>query len=189
MTIYTFHAKTKELLTIEQSDVVIHNSTSVEPLAIAGLNKTQVFVENDNAWKEVVDYRGRLGITELNVSPDQAAVLVEELAHKKAVAIKQMKSLRTLELVKAVEYDGNTYDTDPAARQSIVSVLPFMEPEEAILWSTADNKEVSLTREDLVALGKLLVANTSNIYVKSRVLRSSIEESQEPEKVLLTFDV
>lgn len=102
--------------------------------------------------------------------------------------IAELKYLRDTAEVQPVKYDGNLYDYDEKARDRINVAIAVLGDTGSLSWTTADNKEVTVTGVDLrsvlIAVAKRSIA-LHNAYrvAREKVLNATTKE--EVEKVVL----
>lgn len=73
----------------------------------------------------------------------------EPLENVKQRKIMELKRQRDTAEVEPIEYNGNLYDYDEKARDRINVAIAALGDTGSLLWTTADNKEVTVTGVDL----------------------------------------
>ena len=102
--------------------------------------------------------------------------------------IAELKYQRDKAEVQPIEYNGNLYDYDEKARDRINVAIAALGDTGSISWTTADNKEVTVTGVDLrsvlIAVAKRSIA-LHNAYraAREKVLNATTKE--EVEQVVL----
>lgn len=109
--------------------------------------------------------------------PDEAA----SLDSAKARAWARVKDERTARLAGTFEHDGNVYDIDPlnitgAALDAQLAITANEAWEQA--WVLANNTIVTLTPEEMIAVGRACKAAVSSLWAVSQYLRGLIEAVQ-----------
>lgn len=108
----------------------------------------------------------------------------ELLADAKPAKIAELKAERDTKEVEPIEYNGNAYDYDDKARERINAAIIALDVQTAqtkavasIDWTTADNKDVKVTADDLRCV-IASVANRSNVlHIKYRVAKGKVEQA------------
>ena len=175
------------------------NATWDEPTVKDGC----VPVWNGETWDAVEDHRkqeywlpeDKYGapareMKELGPLPEGATLTVPErtLEEVKAAKIAELKAERDSKEIQPIEYNGNLYDYDEKARDRINVAIAALGDTGSLSWTTADNKEVTVTGVDLrsvlIEVAKRSIA-LHNAYraAREKVLNATTKE--EVEKVVL----
>lgn len=108
---------------------------------------------------------------------------LEELQNSKIAAF---KAARDAEEVQPIEYNGNSFDYDEKARDRInaaIIALDAQGPEATIDWTTADNKDVPVTANDLCAVIGAVAVRSNALHVKYRELKAQVETAKTAEEI------
>ena len=102
--------------------------------------------------------------------------------------IAELKYQRDIAEVQPIEYNGNLYDYDEKARDRINVAIAALGDTGSISWTTADNKEVTVTGVDLrsvlIEVAKRSIAlHKAYRAAREKVLNATTKE--EVEKVVL----
>ena len=106
----------------------------------------------------------------------------------KAAKIAELKAQRDSKEVEPITYNGNRYDYDEKARDRINVAIAALGDTDSLSWTTADNKEVTVTGVDLrsvlIEVAKRSIAlHKAYRVAKEKVLNATTKE--EVEKVVL----
>lgn len=100
--------------------------------------------------------------------------------------IAAFKTARDAEEVQPIEYNGNSFDYDEKARDRInaaIIALDTQGPEATIDWTTADNKDVAVTANDLRAVIGAVAVRSNTLHVKYRNLKAQAEAAETVEEL------
>lgn len=102
--------------------------------------------------------------------------------------IAELKYQRDIAEVQPIEYNGNLYDYDEKARDRINVAITALGDTGSLSWTTADNKEVTVTGVDLrsvlIEVAKRSIAlHTAYRTAREKVLNATTKE--EVEQVVL----
>ena len=102
--------------------------------------------------------------------------------------IAELKYQRDIAEVQPIEYNGNLYDYDEKARDRINVAIAALGDTGSLSWTTADNKEVTVTSVDLrsvlIEVAKRSIAlHTAYRAAREKVLNATTKE--EVEQVVL----
>ena len=112
----------------------------------------------------------------------------EPLEVLKQRKIAELKYQRDIAEVQSIEYNGNSYDYDEKARDRINVAIAALGDTGSISWTTADNKEVTMTGVDLrsvlIEVAKRSIAlHKAYRAAREKVLNATTKD--EVEKVVL----
>ena len=106
----------------------------------------------------------------------------ELLAIAKPAKIAELKAERDSLEVEPIEYNGNTYDYDDKARERINAAIIALDVQSQqaksvakIDWTTADNKDVEVTADDLRTVIALVARRSNTLHVAYRVAKEKVE--------------
>ena len=124
-------------------------------------------------------------LAELNVTVMHEEEPLEVLRQRK---IAELKYQRDKAEIQPIEYNGNLYDYDEKARDRINVAIAALGDTGSLSWTTADNKEVTVTGVDLrsvlIEVAKRSIAlHKAYRAAREKVLNATTKE--EVEKVVL----
>ena len=213
MQVYKYDEKTKEYIGTEQA-LIDPLETELQGKTIYLLPANATFekpnlqegfasVFNGTQWENIEDNRGKeywldsdtfgtpaKTMKDLGAFPAGAVFTApaKTLEQLKADKINELKSIRDAEEVKPIEYNGNLYDYDEKARDRINVAIAALGDTGSLSWTTADNKEVTVTGVDLrsvlIEVAKRSIAlHKAYRAAREKVLNATTKE--EVEKVVL----
>ena len=105
------------------------------------------------------------------INPEYSAI---ELQNKKEEIVEKNDRLRDEKLLEGVEYNNVLFDSDTDQKANLLATYQMMSDEDTITWYGKDNNALLCTKQDLVAIGKLIVQLHSycwnmNAYVKEQI--------------------
>ena len=112
------------------------------------------------------------------VYPKPAPTDAELLAAAKPAKIAALKAERDAAEVEPITYNGNRYDYDDKARERINAAIIALElqgEDATIDWTTADNKEVSVTANDLRMVIAAVAVRSNALHNAYRVAKEKVE--------------
>ena len=108
----------------------------------------------------------------------------EMLASAKPAKIAELKAERDSKEVEPIEYGGNLYDYDDKARERINAAIIALDVQTAqakatasIDWTTADNKDVKVTADDLRCVIAMVAQRSNTLHVAYRVAKGKVEQA------------
>ena len=124
-------------------------------------------------------------LAKLNVTVSHEEESLEVIKQRK---ITELKYQRDKAEVQPIEYNGNLYDYDDKARDRINVAIAALGDTGSLSWTTADNKEVTVTGVDLrsvlIEVAKRSIAlHKAYRAAREKVLNATTKE--EVEKVVL----
>ena len=124
-------------------------------------------------------------LAELNVTVRHEEEPLEVIKQRK---ITELKYQRDSKEIQPIEYNGNLYDYDNKARDRINVAIAALGDTGSLSWTTADNKEVTVTGVDLrsvlIEVAKRSIAlHKAYRAAREKVLNATTKE--EVEKVVL----
>ena len=102
--------------------------------------------------------------------------------------ITELKYQRDIAEVQPIEYNGNLYDYDEKARDRINVAIAALGDTGSISWTTADNKEVTVTGVDLRSVLIEVAKRSIALHKAYRAAREKVLNAitkEEVEKVVL----
>ena len=119
-------------------------------------------------------------LAELNVTVMHEEEPLEVLRQRK---IAELKYQRDTAEVQPVEYNGNLYDYDEKARDRINVAIAALGNTGSISWTTADNKEVTVTGVDLRSVLIEVAKRSIALHKAYRVAREKVLNATTKEEV------
>ena len=130
----------------------------------------------------------------LGVAIEKQEKSLEQLKRDKIYSLKNRRD--SLEVVPIV-YNENTYDYDDKARERINAAIIALDVQSnlakttaSIDWTTADNKDVKVTADDLRMVIASVAQRSNALHVAYRVAKEKIEKASTKEEVeAITLEV
>ena len=97
--------------------------------------------------------------------------------------IAELKYQRDKTEVKPIEYNGNLYDYDEKARDRINVAIVALGDTGSLTWTTADNKDVSVTAADLRGVLIAVAVRSNELHIRYRNAKAKVEEAQTAEEL------
>ena len=121
------------------------------------------------------------------------AIPAPSLDELKQAKINELKSIRDTEEVKPIAYNGNLFDYNDKARDRInaaIIALDVQGADASIDWTTADNKEVPVTANDLRMVIAAVAVRSNKLHTAYRVTKEKVEAATTAADVEdVTFEV
>ncbi len=149
------------------------------------IDKGYEFIETDmdlngilaHGHYRIVGYPQEIAL--IKKTPGEIASLTQD--GEKHQQIAALNSARDEERISGIEYDGNTYDSDPISLQNINGGVTRVliaksegDTEWSEYWITSDNEVVLLNMADIIGLGKAASSHISALYQKYKVLKDAV---------------
>lgn len=133
-------------------------------------------------------------LAELNVTVTHEEEHLEVMKQRK---IAELKYQRDKAEVEPIEYNENTYDYDDKARERINAAIIALDVQSnlaksiaSIDWTTADNKDVKVTADDLRMVIASVAQRSNALHVAYRVAKEKVEKASTKEEVeAITLEV
>lgn len=96
----------------------------------------------------------------------------------KAAKIAELKSQRDSKEVEPITYNGHVFDYDEKARDRInaaIVALSIQGTGADLMWTTADNKEVPVTADDLRMVIVAVAVRSNKLHTAYRVSKEKVE--------------
>ena len=129
----------------------------------------------------------------LGVTIDKQEKSLDQLKRDKIYSLKNRRD--SLEVTPIV-YNENTYDYDDKARERINAAIIALDVQSknaemaSIDWTTADNKDVRVTADDLRMVIASVAQRSNALHVAYRVAKEKIEKASTKEEVeAITLEV
>jgi hypothetical protein len=113
-----------------------------------------------------------------------AWVDAREVESVRAAKLAEISEARLAAEYGGFEWDGSRFDSDPASQQRLLGALALAQFANSvgepfyIDWTLADNSSRSLTAEEMIAVGRALVAHTSAVHARSRTFKAAVAEAK-----------
>ena len=176
------------------------------------LQEGYVSVFKGGTWENIEDNRGKEywlpedkygapahEMKELGPLPEGATLTAPErtLDEVKADKVQSLKTERDSEEVEPIEYNGHSFDYDDKARERINAAIIALDVQSnlakttaSINWTTADNKDVKVTADDLRMVIASVAQRSNALHVAYRVAKEKIEKASTKEEVeAITLEV
>ena len=148
----------------------------------------------DNQYNNIYDLSEALGhegvFIPLSLSDEALAdlgvtVVYEEepLEVLKQRKIAELKYQRDTAEVQPITYNGNLYDYDEKARDRINVAIVALGGTGSLVWTTADNKDVSVTAADLRSVLIAVAVRSNELHIRYRNAKAKVEEAQTAEEL------
>ena len=151
------------------------------------LKQGYVIVNHDDFNKLIGNADGEYLIADDgSVYPKPAPTDAELLAVAKPAKIAELKAERDAAEVEPITYNGNRYDYDDKARERINAAIIALElqgEDATIDWTTADNKEVSVTANDLRMVIAAVAIRSNALHNAYRVAKEKVLNATTKEEV------
>lgn len=111
----------------------------------------------------------------LGVVVAEAEELIENIRARKIIELKRQRDAAEVE---PIEYDGNSYDYDDKARDRISAAIIALDVQGAdasIDWTTADNKDVKVTANDLRMIIAAVAVRSNALHTAYREAKAQVE--------------
>lgn len=122
-------------------------------------------------------------LAELNVTVTHEEEPIEYFKNRR---IETLKMQRDKAEVEPIEYKGNLYDYDEKARDRInaaIIALSLQETTATIGWTTADNKDVAVTADDLRMIIASVAMRSDKLHTAYRVAKEKVLKATTVEEV------
>lgn len=208
MNVYKYDELTKEYIGTEQALIdpletkkqskeiylLPANATFEQP----NLQDGFASVFNGTQWENIEDNRGKeywldtdtfgtsaKTIKELGAFPTNAVFTApaKTLEQLKADKIAELKTERDSKEIQPIEYNGNLYDYDEKARDRINVAIAALGDTGSISWTTADNKEVTVTGVDLRSVLIEVAKRSIALHKAYRAAREKVLNATTKEEV------
>lgn len=134
--------------------------------------------------------RGAPGWSEYQASlargehPDPHPVDWGSIERRRAERCAEVNARRTRAIAAGVAFEGYVYDSDSTSLANVTAAVAGAAAgipiPEGFTWRTADNVNVPMDVEQLVALGAAMLAHGSACYAYSWALKDAINDSDDP---------
>lgn len=125
---------------------------------------------------------------EITLNPNYNQVLLQQEKEKKII---ENDTKRDRRLASGVEYKGVMFDCDTDQKANLLGVSQFMGDEDKITWFGMDNKSLLMGKEDMLALGQIIITLTNNLWNYNANVKYQIEQAKnvaEVQKIFIDYD-
>ena len=158
---------------------------SEEQILTELLKQGYVIVNHDDFNKLIGNGDGEYLIADDGVVyPKPAPTNAELLAAARPAKIAELKAECDAREVEPISYNGNSYDYDDKARERINAAIIALDVQTAqakatasIDWTTADNKDVKVTADDLRCVIAMVAQRSNALHVAYREAKVKIEQA------------
>lgn len=122
-------------------------------------------------------------LAELGVTVTHEEEPIENVKQRKILELKRQRDAAEVE---PVEYGGNSYDYDDKARDRISAAIIALDVQGAdasIDWTTADNKDVKVTANDLRMIIAAVAVRSNALHVAYRTAKEQVEAAGTADEV------
>lgn len=119
--------------------------------------------------------------------PTDAPPMAKNLDEVKTEKLAEFKRRRDAEEVTNITYNGNPYDYDQKSRERLRIARQALQDSgnaaACIVWTTADNKRVTLTVADFAAINGLAAQRSNALHIKYNELKERVNAAMTAEAV------
>lgn len=126
-------------------------------------------------------------LEQLGVNVAEAEEPIENVKQRK---IMELKRQRDTAEVEPITYNGNSYDYDDKARDRINAAIIALDVQTAqakatasIDWTTADNKDVKVTADDLRMVIAAVAVRSNKLHTAYRAAKEQVEAAGTADEV------
>lgn len=108
-----------------------------------------------------------------------------DLTDAKSQKWAEIKSARDAQEFDSFEWNGYLFQCDDISQRRIQGAvqLAVIDPQFEIEWTLADNTAVTLSSQDMIAVGQALADHVNQGHVKSRQLRAQIDAATSEQEI------
>lgn len=107
-----------------------------------------------------------------------------ELNNKKEELIAENDRLRDEKLLEGVTYNNVLFDSDTDQKTNLLATYQMLSDEDTITWYGKDNNALLCTKQDLLAIGKLIVQLHSYCWNMNAYIKEQIGNAKKIEELL-----
>lgn len=122
-------------------------------------------------------------LKELGVNVAEAEEPIESIKQRKIIELKRQRDAAEVE---PIEYGGHSFDYDDKARDRInaaIIALSLQGADASIDWTTADNKDVKVTANDLRMIIAAVAVRSNALHVAYRTAKEQVEAAGTADEV------
>ena len=122
-------------------------------------------------------------LAELGVTVTHEEEPIENVKQRKILELKRQRDVAEVE---PIEYGANSYDYDDKARDRInaaIIALDVQGADASIDWTTADNKDVKVTANDLRMIIAAVAARSNKLHTAYRAAKAQVEAAVTADEV------
>lgn len=101
-----------------------------------------------------------------------------ELNNKKEEKIAENDRLRDEKLLEGVTYNNVLFDSDTDQKTNLLATYQMLSDEDTITWYGKDNKALLCTKQDLLAIGNLIIQLHSYCWNMNAYIKEQIENAK-----------
>ena len=139
-------------------------------------------VKNIEVDKELYDNKQKYGIEyyiyqdgKIILNPEYSTI---ELNNKKEELIAENDQLRDEKLLEGVTYNNVLFDSDTDQKTNLLATYQMLSDEDTITWYGKDNKALLCTKQDLLAIGNLIIQLHSYCWNMNAYIKEQIENAK-----------
>lgn len=131
---------------------------------------------------------GDEALTELGITVTHEEEPIENVKQRKILMLKRQRDTAEVE---PIEYGGHSFDYDDKARDRISAAIIALDVQgegASIDWTTADNKDVKVTADDLRMVIAAVAVRSNSLHTAYRAAKEQVEQATtaaEIEKITL----
>lgn len=203
--VYKYDEKTKEYLgkaaalldpletQLQQKEIYLLPADAT--FSAPTLQEGYVSVFKEGAWENIEDNRGKeywlqddvygtparkmetLGALPADAMLTPPKKMLEQVKQEKII---ELKAMRDSKEVEPIIYQGCSFDYDTKARDRISAAIVALEVAGAtatLTWTTADNKDVKVTANDLRMVIAAVAQRSNALHVAYRAAKDKVEQA------------
>lgn len=158
------------------------------PYEFIGANKEVSNIDYDDYCATPNKYIYNKDEGTITLNPDYNNILLEQ---EKQLKILENDNKRDKRLAGGVEYKGVMFDCDTDQKANLLGVSQFMGDEDKITWFGMDNKSLLMGKDDMLALGQIIVTLTNALWNYNANIKYQIEQAKnvaEVQKIFIDYD-
>ena len=144
-------------------------------------------VKNIEVDKELYDNKQKYGIEyytykdgEIIKNPEWDNIYLEQRKQEK---IAKNDRLRDEKLLEGVTYNNVLFDSDTDQKTNLLATYQMLSDEDTITWYGKDNKALLCTKNDLLAIGNLIIQLHSYCWNKNAEIKLQINNAKTIEEL------
>ena len=180
---YYAHINSKDILTgIDMSTMITDEYCSKD---VKNIEVDEILYDNKQKYG-IEYYTYKEG--EIIKNPEWDNIYLEQ---KKQEFIAENDRLRDEKLLEGVTYNNVLFDSDTDQKTNLLATYQMLSDEDTITWYGKDNKALLCTKQDLLAIGKLIIQLHSYCWNMNAYIKEQIENAQnleELENVIINYE-
>lgn len=180
---YYAHINSKDILQAIDMSKIVSDEYGSEDVKNIEVDKTLY----DNKQKYGIEYYTYKD-GEIIKNPEWDNIYLEQ---KKQELIVKNDRLRDEKLLEGVTYNNVLFDSDTDQKTNLLATYQMLSDEDTITWYGKDNKALLCTKNDLLAIGNLIIQLHSYCWNMNAYIKEQIENAQnleELENVIINYE-